>query len=184
MKPSLPPPPAISLPPPETTGGMPVMSALKLRISSRSFSPRPLTDAMLSRLLWAANGINRPETGQRTAPSACNWQEVDLYVIREDGAYRYDPQKHRLIGVVAGDLRPAAGVQAFVAKAPVVLAFVADLARMRGADADGRSFYPPCDTGYVSANVYLFCASEGLATVALVSVDKPALQKRLGPPLD
>ncbi len=156
------------------------MQALQRRASHRQFSPRELTDAILSRLLWAANGINRADSGNRTAPSACNWQEIDLYVIRADGAYRYAPAEHRLIGVAGGDLRPLAGVQAFVATAPVVLVLVADRSKLKGADEDGRLFYPACDAGYVSQNIYLFCAAEGLATVALVSVDKPLLHQRLG----
>jgi nitroreductase len=156
------------------------MQVLGRRASGRDFSARPLPEQVLSNLLWAANGVNRPESGRRTAASACNWQEIDLYVIRGDGAYRYDPQAHALRGWGSGDLRPATGVQAFVARAPLVLAYVADLSKMKGADEDGRRFYPACDTGYVSANVYLFCASEGLATVALISVDKPVLHERLG----
>lgn len=178
---SSPPCPAdLDLPPADQTGGLPLMQALSRRASGRRILTEPLSDPVLSNLLWAANGMNRPDSGQRTAPSACNWQEIDLYVIRPEGAYLYDARRHRLTGVVSGDLRPISGVQAFVAQAPVVLVFVADLSKMKGADPDGQQFYPACDTGYVSQNVYLFCASEGLTTVALISVDKPVLHKRLG----
>ncbi len=176
---TIPPPPDICLPDADMSGGIPLMAALKHRRSSRAFATRTLPDDVLSNLLWAANGINRPETGGRTAASVCNWQEIDIYVLRAEGSYAYDPQAHRLTGVIAGDLRAAAGVQGFVAKAPVVLVYVADLAKMTGADADGQRFYPASDTGYVSAAVYLYCASQGLATVALISVDKPVLHRRL-----
>ncbi len=179
-KPEAMPPPDLRLPRADRSGGIPLMVALERRRSTREFATRPLPDNVLSNLLWAANGINRPETGGRTAASACNWQEIDLYVIRAEGAYCYDPREHRLTGVVAGDLRSDAGVQGFVARAPLVLVYVADLAKLKGADADGQRFYPASDTGYVSAAVYLYCASQGLATVALISVDKPVLHKRLG----
>ncbi len=105
------PPSDLSLPAIDLTGGMPSMDALKQRRSSRAFSTQALPDDVLSNLLWAANGINRPETGGRTAASACNWQEIDIYVIRPEGAYGYDPQEHRLIGRVAGDLRADAGAR-------------------------------------------------------------------------
>ncbi len=170
----------LSLPRPDMSSSAPLMVAFGQRRSTRRFGPRQVPDNVLSDLLWAANGINRPETGGRTAASACNWQEIDLYVIREESAYCYDPQAHRLTGVVSGDLRSDAGVQGFVASAPLILTYVANLAKMKGADADGRHFYPACDSGMVSAAVYLYCASQGLATVALISVDKPVLHRRLG----
>lgn len=170
----------VQLPPVDADGGAPLMQALRLRASGRRFDSRPLPASVLGNLLWAANGVNRPDTGRRTAPSAVNWQEIDLYVALPEAVYRYEPRAHRLEGVLAGDLRAACGVHSFVGEAPVVLIYVADLARMKGADEDGRRFYPPCDTGFVSQNVYLYCASEGLVTVALVSVDKPVLHRRLG----
>lgn len=173
-------PPNRNLPPADLSGGLPLMQALQRRASNRRLAATPLPDPVLSNLLWAARGINRPESGRLTAPSASNWQEIDLYVARPEGTYLYEPQKHRLMGAAAGDLRPECGVQSFVAQAPVVLVYVANLAAMKGADEDGRRFYPPCDTGYISAHVYLFCASEGLSTVALISVDKPVLHRRLG----
>lgn len=179
-KPQFAPPADLDLPDPDMSGGIPLMLALKRRRSSREFGTRSLSDEVLSNLLWAANGINRPETGGRTSASACNWREIDMYAIRAEGAYCYDAHAHRLVGAIGGDLRPDAGVQGFVARAPLVLVYVADLAKMKGADADGQRFYPACDTGAVSAAVYLYCASRGLATVALISVDKPVLHRRLG----
>ena len=171
---------AIKLPPPEMAGGMPLMQALKARHSTREFGSKPLPPQVLSNLLWAASGVNRPESGQRTAPSAHDWREVDVYVTTADGAYRYDPPTHTLIKVVAGDIRPLAGVQDFVATAPLNLVYVADLDRMSGASAEDKAFYSATDAGFIAQNVYLFCASSGLAVVVRGLVDRDALAAALG----
>ncbi|MGE5278392.1 MAG: SagB/ThcOx family dehydrogenase, partial [Acidobacteriota bacterium] len=133
----------------------------------------------LSDLLWAAAGVNR-EDGRRTVPSAKNWQEIDVYVVLPGGAYVYDAKAHALRGVVKGDFRAATGLQDFVAVAPVNLVFVADLSRMSGASAADRDRYAAIDAGFVSQNVYLWCAATGLSTVVRGSVDRPALAKALG----
>ena len=99
----------ILLPPPQTEIGKPLMQALKLRQSTKSFASKPLPEQELSNLLWAANGINRPESGKRTAPSAKNWQEVDVYVALPDALYRYEAKTHSLVPVVAKDLRGEIG---------------------------------------------------------------------------
>ena len=104
----------ITLPPPQTEGGMPLMKALKLRATGRAFAPEPIPSQTLSNLLWAAWGINRPAEGKRTAPSARNWQEIDLMVVRADGTFLYDAAGNRLLPVAAGDHRALAGVQPFV----------------------------------------------------------------------
>jgi SagB-type dehydrogenase family enzyme len=161
-------------------GGMPLMQALKARHSTREFASKALPPHMLSNLLWAASGVNRPETGQRTAPSAHDWREIDVYVTTADGAYRYDPPTHTLIKVVAGDIRPLAGVQDFVATAPLNLVYVADLNRMSGASAEDKVFYSATDAGFVAQNVYLFCASAGLAVVVRGLLDRDALGAALG----
>lgn len=165
----------VSLPAPRTDGGKPLMQALKDRQSSRDFSNKKLSAQVLSDLLWAAFGINRPDSGKRTAPSARNWQEIEIYVIMEEGAYLYDPHANRLRGVVRGDLRKLAGTQDFVAMAPLNLVYVADAARMKDASAEDQALYSGADTGFIGQNVYLFCASEGLATVVRGSVDRKAL---------
>jgi len=152
------------LPPPRTDKGKPLMLALKERASSRNFSQRELPLAVLSDLLWAACGVNRPEKGGRTAPSAHNMQEIDIYVAKADGLYRYNASDHTLEHVLSEDIRAATGVQRFVAQAPVNLVYVADYARM-GKVGKEKDFYSATDTGFISQNVYLFCASEGLATV-------------------
>ncbi len=163
----------IELPKPQMEGGKPLMAALKERKTSREFSSEKLPMQVLSNMLWAACGINRPD-GKRTAPTAMNKQEIDVYVALEQGLYLYDARANTLIPVVAGDIREATGKQAFVNDAPVNLVFVADYARMGGMPDDIKDFYAATDTGFISQNVYLYCASEGLATVVRGYVDKAA----------
>lgn len=170
----------LRLPPPQTEGGKPLMQVLKLRQSAREFSPQALPPQLLSNLLWAAAGINRPQSGKRTAPSARDWQEIDIYVATAEAVYRYDAGDHLLRTVVARDLRGLTGSQDFVAQAPVNLVYVADLNRMRDASADQKDFYAAADAGFIAENVYLFCASEGLAVVVRGSIDREAFAAALG----
>jgi SagB-type dehydrogenase family enzyme len=135
---------------------------------------------MLSDLLWATFGINRPESGKRTAPSAVNWQEIDIYVAIETGLYLYDAGENCLQPILAEDIRGATGLQAFVADAPVNLIFVADYSRMGTATQGDKDFYSATDTGFISQNVYLFCASEGLATVVRGLIDRETLAATMG----
>ena len=169
----------VPLPKPQIEGGKPLMQALKERKSDREFASRKLPDQVLSNMLWAGAGINRPD-GRRTAPTARNRQEIDIYVVTAEGASLYDPKAHALKQVAAGDLRAQAGTQDYVKDAPVNLVFVADTAKMGGGSAEESMLYAGADTGFISQNVYLFCASEGLATVVRASVDRPALAKALG----
>jgi len=152
----------ITLPAPDKKGGKPLMQALNERKTIREFSGKELPPQVLSNLLWAAFGVNRPD-GKRTAPSASNKQEIDIYVAMAKGLYLYNAKEHRLDPVLEGDVRPSTGSARLVKDTPVVLVFVADYARMGG----NKDFYSAIDTGYISQNVYLYCASEGLATVAL-----------------
>ncbi len=173
----------IELPKPETDGGKPLMQALKARQSLRSFSPRELPLQVLSNLLWAAGGVNRADSGKLTAPTSSNWQEISIYVARADGLYLYDAKAHALEPVVAEDLRAMSGTQAFVKDAPINLIFVADYAKMGKAADELKDFCAASDTGFVSQNVYLFCASEGLATVVrgLIKRDPLAAAMKLRP---
>ena len=170
---------AIELPAPRREGGMPLMQALEARRTIREFSPEPLPLPLLSNLLWAACGVNRPDSGKRTAPTASNAQEIDVYVALPGGLYRYDAPAHRLIPVLKEDLRAATGGQSFVKDAPVNLIFVADYAKMTKWDKENKDFYSATDTGFISQNVYLFCASEGLATVVRGYVDREALAQAM-----
>ena len=167
------------LPAPENTGGKPLMEVLSERKSTRSFREEKLPDQVLSNLLWAAFGVNRSESGKRTAPSARNWQEIDIYVCLERGCYLYDATEHVLVPVLAEDLRSSTGSQSFVAKVPVNLVYIADFSRMHGAAEDQKIFYSAADAGFISQNVYLFCASEGLATVVRGLVDRGMLSDKM-----
>ncbi|TCJ12332.1 SagB/ThcOx family dehydrogenase [Parasulfuritortus cantonensis] len=166
------------LPAPHLQGGMPLMEALKARHSTRAFATRALPPALLSDLLWAAAGINRADSGKRTAPSARDAREIAVYVVTARAAYLYEPAGHRLRPVVEGDLRGRTGSQDFVATAPVNLVYVADPGRL-DADPASRALYAGADAGVIAENVYLFCASAGLATVVRGSVDRPALAAAL-----
>jgi nitroreductase len=134
---------------------------------------------VLSNMLWAAFGVNRPDSGKRTAPSARNWQEIDIYVATADGLYVYDAKAHMSKRVLAEDIRAMTGRQTYVGEAPVNLIYVADLSRMGGATDADKVFYSAADTGFISQNVYLYCASEGLATVVRGLIDRPALAKAM-----
>jgi len=170
----------IRLPPPQTEIGRPLMQALALRHSTRSFAARPLELQELSNLLWAADGINRPESGGRTAPSARGWHEIDVYVARPEALYRYDPPTHTLVPVVARDLRPLTGVQPFVATAPLDLVYVADRSRQGNASDEEKEQYNFANTGFIAQNVYLYCASQGLVAVVRAMIDRPALAEAMG----
>ena len=165
------------LPPPQTSGGKPLMQALKDRHSTREFSPEKLSPQVLANLLWAAFGINRPDTGKRTAPSAMNWQEIDVYVATAEGLYTYDPKGNKLDPVLAEDVRGATGMQPFVKDAPVDLVYVADVAKTGTTSMEDRDLFTAADAGFIAQNVYLFCASEGLGVVVRGGVDRMALAK-------
>ncbi|NTW58898.1 MAG: SagB/ThcOx family dehydrogenase [Nitrospirae bacterium] len=169
----------LQLPAPQTDRGRPLMQVLKDRSTSRSFSSEKLSPQMLSNLLWAAFGVNRPDSGTRTAPSAKNWQEIDIYVALAEGLYVYEAKTHVLQPVLAGDIRAMTGRQSFAADAPMNLVYVADLGRMGKASKEEQDLYSAADTGFISENVYLFCASEGLATVVRGSVDRETLAKAM-----
>ncbi len=168
----------IALPKPDTSGGKPLMEALKLRRSTRSFGSEKLSTQQISNLLWAAFGINRPD-GHRTAPSAMNWQEIDIYVAMEDGLYLYDAKAHVLKPILKDDLREKTGTQAYVKDAFMNLVYVADLSKTKRASQDDQSLYTGADCGFVAQNVYLYCASEGLAAVVRGSIDRPVLSKAM-----
>jgi len=164
---------------PQAKGGMTLMQALKERKSTREFSSREIPSAVLSEMLWAADGINRPESGHRTAPSTMNVQEIDIYVAKADGMYLYDAKANTLTPVLSDDIRALTGMQAFVKDAPVNLIYVADYSRMSRMSDKDKEFYSAADTGFISQNVYLYCASAGLATVVRAMIDRPALAKAM-----
>ena len=152
-------PQPVQLPEPRTDGGRPLMQVLKERKSVRTFSSRELSDQILSDLLWAAFGVNRPD-GKRTAPSAMNRQEIEIYVVTAKGTWLYDAKAQSLKPVAAGDLRSLAGTQEWVKDAPLNLVYVADTARMDGDNDKAKTLYSGADTGFIAQNVYLYCAWE------------------------
>ena len=168
----------IPLPPAQKTGGIPLMEAFQLRKSQRTFSSKELTSQQLSNLMWAAYGINRPD-GLRTVPAAKNWYEYDIYVLKSDGWFLYEVSKHALLKMGNEDLRIYGGTQDFVKSAPVILVYVADFGRMNDTTDELRKFFSAVDVGYISQNVYLWCASEGLATIILGQVDKMKVREVL-----
>ena len=169
----------IALPPPEKEGGMPLMEAISKRRSDREFTSTELPLLLLSSLLWAAYGVNRPDGG-RTAPSALNAQEVDIYVALPSGAYLYDAAANQLILIASSDLRRVTGYQDFVDEAPLDLVFVADYGRVKLVPVGLRESYASVAAGAISQNVYLFAASNGLATVIRAWIDREAIADALG----
>lgn len=167
----------LELPAPQKTGGMPLMEALAKRATVRAFDTTDISMQQLSNLLWASFGVNRLD-GRRTAPSANNKQEIDIYVLKKKGAYLYDAQNHKLNLVTLEDLRNQAADQRF-ADAPVQLIFIADLTKRGGGSEEGKLNAANIDCGYISQNTYLYCTSEGLATGARGSVNRDALISKL-----
>jgi len=170
---------AIELPTPERDGGEPLMKVLARRRSERTFKKTPLPPQVLSNLLWAAFGVNRPETGDRTAPSALNAQEIDVYAALAEGLYIYDAKAHSLRLVADVDARRVTGYQDFVDEAPLDLIYVADRAHTLAAAADHEQLYAAVCSGAIAQNVYLYCASAGLSTVVRALFDRKALAAAL-----
>jgi len=161
----------LQLPAPERTGGMPLMDALNKRQSTRLFQDKELSIEQISNLLWAANGFNRDD--KRTAPTANNRQELELYITTREALYYYDARNHLLKEIKKGDFRGATGAQDFVAKVALNLIFVVDMQK-----ASGREYaFTGC--GFVSQNIYLYCASEGLGSVVRGMFDKEKLHSLL-----
>lgn len=168
----------IQLLPPQKTGGMPLMEALSKRHSSRNISAKKISDQDLSNLLWAAFGISREDNGKRTAPTANDTRAMDVYVIMENGTYKYIAEDHSLDIVTEKDLRNFAGKQDFVYSAPVNLVYAADYSKLK--EGSDKEIYSGAHAGFIGENVYLYCTSAGLGTVIRAWVDKEALAKELG----
>jgi nitroreductase len=164
----------IVLPAPDRTGGKPVMQALNERQTTRSYTTDSLTLQQLSDLLWAGFGINRPDQKKRTAPSAMNWQEIDLYITLARGTYIYSAETHSLKFLNNRDLRMATGSQGFVGEAAMNIVYVADLAKRKINEGDSIKdsdlFMTYSDAAFIAENIYLCCASSGLGCVVRGSV--------------
>jgi SagB-type dehydrogenase family enzyme len=151
------------------------MEVLKDRKTIRSFSQKELPLQELSNLLWAAFGVNRPGEGKRTAPSAMNKQEIDIYVAKKDGLYLYDANKNVLQKIHGDDIRAATGGQDYVGAAPVNLLFVADYSKFGDIPKENKDLFSAADVGFIAQNVYLYCASEGLGAVVRALIDREKL---------
>lgn len=169
----------VKLPSPSLDNNVTLMQSLQNRHSSREFADRQIPDDVLSTVLWAACGINRPESGKITAPSAINAQDILVYVVRKDGAFLYKPESNSLAKVSDKDLRQqVAGRQAFAATAPVSLVLVSDHGKFGGL-SNGASRMGILDAGYVSENICLVCSALGLNTVPRMTMDVDGLKKEL-----
>lgn len=157
-----------------------LMEAFSQRASAIELSTTELKEKDLGDLLWAANGINRAESAKRTAPSALNAQDIDLYVVMKSGAYLYNAEKHNMTKVSEKDLRiQVAGAQTNMANAPVMLVLVSETARFPRGDEKAKERMGALDAGIVSQNISLFCAGTGLWTRARASMDEATLRKEL-----
>lgn len=174
--------PNIKLPDPQLDLDFPLMKALAKRRSTRRWKDTPISEQDLSNLLWAACGLTKPGNGKtkskRTAPSACNSQEIRVYVLLENGVFLYHEPRHELIRILPDDIREHIGTQKLMKSAPMGLVFVADLSRMTSPyvrNKEAQRFSAWVDTGYISQNVYLYCAAANLGSVVLGLVDRDKL---------
>ncbi|MBK8882251.1 MAG: SagB/ThcOx family dehydrogenase [Bacteroidales bacterium] len=174
----------IVLPAPDKTGGKPLMQALNERQTTRTYTTDSLTRQQLSDLLWAGFGINRPEQGKRTAPSAMNWQEIDIYVTLPQGSYVYIAASHSLKFINNKDLRKETGGQSFVADAALNIVYVADMSKRGKKEGDeikdSDLFMTYADAAFIAQNIYLYCASANLGCVVRGSVPAGNLETELG----
>ncbi|MDD3153722.1 MAG: nitroreductase family protein [Victivallaceae bacterium] len=158
------------------------MTALANRRSCRSFQKKPIPPQILSNLLWAAAGVNS-SSGKLTAPSAVNAKTVSILVVTSDGVSRFDAAQHRLIPFRTGNFSDVLGRQAFAKTAPLTLLFVADANRQKFAKSEeDRILYRAADASFISQNVYLFCAANGLGTVVRGAIDRNLLAEKLALP--
>lgn len=176
----------ISLPAPQTDLDYPLMKALENRRSIRKWQDKPISEQDLSNLLWAACGQTQAKKGKakskRTAPSGCNSQEIRVVVLLENGVFQYNEENHELIEILADDIREHAGTQKMMQSAPLGLVFVADLSRMTSPllkNKEAQKFNAWVDTGYISQNIYLYCAAANMATCALGLIDRKKLRELL-----
>jgi SagB-type dehydrogenase family enzyme len=170
----------MKLPAPALKNDKPFMQTVTERKSSREFSDKELSLQDLANLLWCANGVNRPESGMRTSPSAMNMQDVDVYAVLKDGIYLYDAKAHELVPVVSGDFRKNTGMQPYVGTAPLNLVYVSDLSKFDFVkERESKVMTAAIDAGHCSQNVYLYGAAANLAVVTRTSIDKTKMAEIL-----
>lgn len=169
----------IQLPTPQQNIGKSLMESLALRHSSREFAPDAISLQEISNLLWAAFGYNRPEDKKRTAPSAMNTQEMDIYLVMKDASYLWNPESNTLKLITDGDIREYTGGQDFVKTAPLNIIYVADLSKIKRDMNDDMKYMLGADAAFIAENVYLYCASQGLNVVVRASIPKDKLSEKL-----
>jgi len=169
----------IKLPLPQKEIGKPLMETLNLRQSTREFKADPLSLQDLSNLLWSGWGINRSETGKRTAPSSRNIQDIEVYVFLQSGVYLYEAKENTLVQLLNEDCRKLTGTQDFVASAPLNLVFISDQTKLSNYSDDDKLITAGADAAFIAQNVYLYCASQNLGTVVRASINKNALIEKL-----
>lgn len=171
--------PNVQLPPPRTKSDKSLLEALALRHTHREFDPRPLPPQVLSDLLWAASGINRPATGGDTVPKWRNVRLIEIYAAMADGVWIYEPSTHSLRAHLATDIRSQTSMEEFAGQAPLELIYVARRTLMKDVPTWDRRLYASVDAAFIGQNVYLFCASESLATVFRGTFDYAQLARTL-----
>ncbi len=170
----------ISLNPPDLTIGSNTMKTFSDRASVREFDSTMLNIQDLSNLLWAANGVNRKESGKRTAPSAQNAQDIDIYVCMKTGIYFYDGQKHLLNLVAEGDYRKfTEWKKEATTLAPVICLMVSDISRFKFGPDSLKTVWGAIDAGIVSQNICIFCAAVGLSTRPRAGMNQEKLREVL-----
>src|SRR5208283_5337019 len=155
----------IKLPEPKLDASKSLVQALKDRKTQREYSSGNLSPQVLSNLLWAAWGLNRADSGKHTAPSALNRQEIEVYVTTAEGSFVYDPKGNALNPVASGDIRTLTGTQSYFKDAAINLVYVADLTKAGDSPEADKLLLSAYNTGFIAENAYLYCTSEGLATV-------------------
>lgn len=177
----------IKLPKPQKDLDFPLMKAIELRRTKRKWKDENLSEQEISNLLWVACGVTQEETkyrkSKRTVPSGCDSKEIKVYIALQDGLFLYDENNHQLVKVLSEDIREDIGTQKMMHSAPVGLIYVSDYSRMKSLvfKNDERKLYTSAtDAGFVSQNVYLYCAAANLCTVVLGLVDREKLHKIIG----
>lgn len=178
---------SITLPEPQKDLDFPLMKAIELRRTKRKWGNSILSDQEISNLLWAACGITHKETkrskSKRTAPSACNSQEISVYIALSKGLFLYDETNHQLLKILSNDIREHIGTQKMMHSAPVGLIYVSDFSKLKTflfKDDARKGFTSAADTGFMSQNVYLYCAAANLSTAIIGLVDREKLHKIMG----
>jgi SagB-type dehydrogenase family enzyme len=166
-----------ALPTPQFASNMPLLQSLQERHSNRKFRADELPVSMIASILWAGFGVNRTD-GKRTAPSAYDVQDIDIYLATSKGLFSYDAPNHSLVSILPDDLRTFTGTQGFVAAAPLNLVYVSDYSKFSASNEECMQ-WSWAHSGCIAQNVYLACAALGLATVVRSTINRATLAKQM-----